>query len=108
MAAGVGTRIWPEIYKRVQADYKEGYVCTAMRMNEHTRQRISDELGNTFGKPSMRRTGNNRDVLLIVTDMGNILVKIDKSMPDDKVILQTDASWRKYNGPVEVEVIRNE
>ena len=108
MAASMSTRIWPDIYKRIQGEWKDGYVVTCIRMNEHTRKRISDELSSPFQPPYMKALGADKSILTITTEFGTMLVKIDKAIPDDKVALQAEAPGRRYNGPVEVEVTRAE
>jgi len=103
---GTPVRIWPDIYKAIHEEYKRGYVVTAIRMNEHTRQRLSSELSSPFQPPYMKAQGLNKDILTITTEFGNILVKLDSGITDDKVAIQVDSFSRKYSGPVLVEVER--
>lgn len=101
-------KIWPDIQARILAEWKEGYVCTVIRMNEHTRKRLGEELASPFQPPYMKALGADKSILTITTEFGVMLVKIDTHIPDDRVMLTAEEPGRRYAGPVEIEVTRGQ
>lgn len=98
--------LWPSIEARVARECKEGYIPTAIRMNEHTRSRLKSELrvGSFLNQgPALWRTVNT--INYIDCAFGRLLLKLDATVPDDLVILQVEvAPPRKYDGPIRVDV----
>lgn len=107
MADNVVVALWPTIQTRVEKEWKDGYVPTAIRMNEHTRDRLAMELRlPRFAGGHPAAFVSKGSISYIDTDLSRMLIKVDPTVPDDKVMLQVDIVNRRYAGPVTVEVER--
>lgn len=103
---GNDVKLWPGIEARIEKEWSEGYLVTAIRVNDHTRGRLGKELAAPYLLGGEVATFSSRQggITYIQTPMARILVKVDPNMPDDSAVLQVDVVPRKYSGPIRIDV----
>lgn len=103
---GNDVKLWPGIEARIDKEWSEGYLTTAIRVNENTRQRLGAELGAPawLGGETASLQRVNGGITFIQTPLSRILVKVDPAMPDDLAVLQVDVVPRKYSGTIRIDV----